>query len=152
GYLRNPLATALRTGKSRLIGMVVPDISNPYHSGIAKAATDVFSEHGYSVLLSGTASSVAEASSQMQAMLEARVEGILYGAAHLDDPALDFDRGLGARLVLYNRQTRENDHPSVVPDERSVIVQAFGHLFTLGHRRIAHLGGPEDLSSTHLRL
>lgn len=152
GYRRNTIARALRTGRTLVVGMVVPDIANLYMAGITRAAGDVLSVEGYSLLLASTDDNLAHAQSQVTAMLGAQAEGLLYGVARDEDPVLTGVLDSGTPVVLINRAGSTAGVSSVLPDDRVGIHQAVAHLLELGHRYIVHVGGPEDVSSTVNRL
>lgn len=148
GYRRNTIARALRTGRTLVIGMVVPDIANLYQAGINRAAEDAFSAHGYSLLLASTDDSLEHAKAQVSAMLSAQTEGLLYGVARRDDPVLDAVIESGTPVVLFNRAAEIAGVSAVLPDDGAGAEQAVRHLLALGHRHVAYVGGPEDVSST----
>ncbi len=148
GYRRNTVARALRTGRTLVIGMIVPDVANLYQAGITRAAGDVLTESGYSLLLASTDDDLEHARSQVAAMLGAQAEGLLYGVARQDDPVLRGVVDAGTPAVLFNRVGRVPGMSAVIPDDRSGTRLAVKHLLDLGHRRIVHVGGPEDVSSS----
>lgn len=148
GYRRNTIARALRTGRTLVVGMLVPDIANLYQAGITRGAGDVLAERGYSLILASTDDRIERAEAQVSAMLGAQAEGLLYGVAREDDPMLDDVVGSGTAVVLFNRSAKRNDVSQVLPDDRRGTRLAVEHLLGLGHRRIVHVGGPEDVSSS----
>lgn len=147
GYRGNTLARALRTGRTLMIGMVVPDISNLYQARITRAAQDVLSAAGYSLLLSSTGGTAEDARRQVHTMINARTEGILYGDARLHDDLLDEIVASGTPVVLVNRTAEDADVSAVVPDNDKGIGLAVQHLYDLGHRVIVDVAGPQDSSS-----
>ncbi len=152
GYRRNSLARTLRTGRSRSVGMVVPDLGNLYHTAIAQAAATRLRERGYSLLVSSTAASDPTGAEQVAAFLDARVAGLVYGAAEANDPVVRAVMSDNTPIVLYNRTAPGVQASWVVPDEAAAVVESVRHLVGLGHRHIAHLGGPRTLPSTSDRL
>lgn len=146
GYRRNTVARALRTSRTQVVGMVVPDVSNLHQAAITRAAGDTLTEHGYSLLLASSGDRLEQARFQVSAMLGAQVDGLLYGVAREEDPVLRRVVEYGTPVVLFNRGA--GSLPSVLPDDRSGIRQAVEHLLSLGHRDLAYVGGPEDVTST----
>ena len=147
GYQGNTVARALRTGRTLMIGMVVPDISNLYQARITRAAQEVLAPLGYSLLLSSTGNDHEAARRQVQAMISVRAEGILYGDATLHDDVLAEIVASGIPVVLVNRVTDIASVSTVSPDNDAGIQLAVRHLHDLGHRVVVHLGGPKAISS-----
>ncbi|HEX2153618.1 MAG TPA: LacI family DNA-binding transcriptional regulator [Acidimicrobiia bacterium] len=152
GYRHNAIARALRTGRTLIVGMVVPDVGNLYQAGITRGAGDVLSADRYSLLLASTDDDLAHAEAQVSAMLSAQADGLLYGVARDPDPVLEGVVRDGIPVVLFNRQSSELSVPAVLPDDGAGSRLAVEHLLALGHRRLIHIGGPADVSSTVNRL
>jgi LacI family transcriptional regulator len=152
GYRRNSVARALRTGRTLLVGMVVPDVANLYQAGITRGAGDVLLTEGYSLILASTDDDLDHAYSHVSAMLSARAEGLLYGVAREGDPVLADAIDAGVPIVLFNRGSSQGPVSAVLPDDHMGTRLAVDHLLSLGHRRIVHVAGPEDVSSTVNRL
>lgn len=147
GYLPNSVGRALRTGRSGFVGMVVPDIGNLYQAGITEAAATALTAHRYSLLLASTSDRLSVAGGQVAALISAQAEGFLYGAARRGDAVLTEIRAAGIPVVLFNRTDGSEDLSAVLPDDALGITAALEHLFELGHRRLAHVAGPADVSS-----
>jgi LacI family transcriptional regulator len=152
GYRRNTIARALRTGRTLVVGMVVPDVANLYQAEITRAAGDVFSGKGYSLILASTDDNPAHAESQVSAMLGVQAEGLMYGVARGDDAVLAGIIEEDIPVVLFNRAASDMEVSAVLPDDHGGTRLAVQHLISLGHTRIVHVGGPEDVSSTVNRL
>jgi LacI family transcriptional regulator len=152
GYRRNTIARALRTGRTLVVGMVVPDVANLYQAGITRGAGDILYVDGYSLILASTDDDPDHAESQVSAMLGVQVEGLMYGVAREDDAVLKgiIDEGIPA--VLFNRATPEPHVSAVLPDDHTGTKLAVEHLLSLGHTGIVYVGGPHDVSSTVNRL
>ena len=152
GYRRNTIARALRTGRTLVVGMVVPDVANLYQAEITRGAGDVFYEKGYSLILASTDDDPAHAQSQVSAMLGVQAEGLMYGVARGNDGVLAGIIEEGIPVVLFNRAAGDLGVSAVLPDDHGGTKLAVEHLISLGHTRIVHVGGPEDVSSTVNRL
>jgi LacI family transcriptional regulator len=152
GYRRNVIARALRTGRTLVVGMVVPDIANLYQAGITRGAGDVLYADGYSLILASTDDDQEHVQSQVSAMLAVQADGLLYGVAREEDPVLASVLAEGIPVVLFNRAVADPGVSSVIPDDYGGTVLAVQHLLSLGHRNIVHVAGPEDVSSTIYRL
>ena len=147
GYRVNGMARALKTRRSLSIGMVIPDITNPFFPPAVRGAEDVLDRAGYSLLLSSTDNDLGKANRQVAAMLESRVGGLLLAMALRDDPLVTELRAGGTPLVLVNRTIDRGGVSAVVPDDYNGAIEAVEHLYSLGHRRLAFVGGPLDTSN-----
>jgi LacI family transcriptional regulator len=152
GYRRNVIARALRTGRTLVVGMVVPDIANLYQAGITRGAGDVLYAHGYSLILASTDDDQDHVRSQVSTMLGVQADGLLYGVAREEDPVLASLMAEGIPVVLFNRAAADLSVGSVIPDDYGGTLLAVEHLLSLGHRNIVHVAGPEGVSSTVYRL
>jgi LacI family transcriptional regulator len=164
GWRPNRAAAALSTGRSRTVGVLLPDITNPVFPPILRGIEDALDAEGYFALLANTArhdGGVAAAQMAVERMQAQRVEGFLVATALRDDAWLDGLRRSGARIVLVNRT---NDGgaaagadpapaqlPAVISDDRLGMRLAVDHLVALGHTRIAHLAGPPGYSTGQAR-
>ena len=142
GYRVNGMARALKTRRSLSVGMVVPDITNPFFPPAVRGAEDVLDRAGYSLLLSSTDNDAGKARRQVAAMLESQVGGLLLAMAMRDDPLVNELRADGTPLVLFNRTIDRGGVSAVVPDDFHACLEAVEHLYSLGHRRLAFVGGP----------
>lgn len=147
GYRPNRAARALSTGRSRTIGVLIPDITNPVFPPMFRGIEDALAEAGYFALLANTSRGEAAANEAVERMLTQRVEGFLVATAVRDDEWLEGLRKTGTPLVLLNRTDGRGRLPAVLSDDMLGMRLAVQHLVALGHRRIAHLGGPAALST-----
>lgn len=147
GYRPNRAAAALSTGRSRTIGVLLPDITNPVFPPILRGIEDTLDAEGYFALLANTARRDGAAQAAVERMQAQRVEGFLIATAVRDDAWLEALRVAGAAIVLVNRTDERGLLPAVVSDDMLGMRLAVDHLVALGHRRIAHLAGPQTLST-----
>ncbi len=151
GYRRDALAASLRTGRTRLIGVVLPDIANPVFGPILRGVESGLAEAGYSALLANAGAGGEDAMRLIEELMERRVDGLILATARQDDPVLSACLEAGTPTVLVNRAEERARASAVVSDDHAGMVLAVEHLASLGHRRIGHLGGPQDLSTGALR-
>jgi LacI family transcriptional regulator, galactose operon repressor len=145
GYRPHPLARGLRTNRTMTIGMVVPDLMNPLFPPIYAGADSVLGDLGYSVLVGTDDDDPDRSRSVITALLERRVDGLILANAHRGF-ALPAWRD-SIPTVLVNRSLETNAFPAIVGDHRAGIGLVVGHLAGLGHAAIAHVAGPQDLST-----
>lgn len=147
GYVPNAHARGLRTARSYLVGMVVPDITNPLFSMMLRGAEPVLTAAGYTVVLSDTNNDARGSRSQVESLLARGADGFVIATAEWDDPLLEELDASGVAAVLANRNTGRGRWPYVGGDERTGIALAVKHLRELGHQRLLHLAGPQHLST-----
>jgi DNA-binding LacI/PurR family transcriptional regulator len=138
GYQPNRAARGLVTGKTGNIGVVVPDVANPFFSAMLKGCTARAREVRHVVFLADAAEDPRVEAEVVGAMAK-QVDGVVLCSPRMDPDHLQ--RLVGTTpLVLINRD--EAGLPAVLMDSADGARQALEHLSALGHRRIAHLAGP----------
>jgi LacI family transcriptional regulator len=151
GYRPNDLARALLQHRTSAIGLVVPDISNPYYPPLVRGVEDVASSHGYRVVLCNTDRDPAKITGYLDTLIKTRVDGIVVaGGGWADVP--DRTAVLGryrTGLVAVGRHL--TSHPSVRIDNVAASRAAAEHLIGLGHRRITFVGGPASSTTVQDR-
>ena len=152
GYRVNPVARSLKTARSGTIGLLVPDLMNPLFPPIVRGVEDVLGTNGYSAWIVNTDNDPAREAAAVEAMRARNVEGFVFATARLEHPLIEQLADTEVPLVLVNRRVARTDIPSVTSDDVSGVAVAMRHLADLGHRRIAHLAGPQDLSTGVARL
>jgi LacI family transcriptional regulator len=141
GYVPNPIARGLRTARSYVVGMVLPDVTNPLFPPMIRGAEQVLSSAGFTLVVTDTEEKQVD-------LLRARgVDGFILATARWHDPLLQRISEQGVPAVLVNRNTAGGRLPYVGGDDRTGIQAAVDHLAALGHRTIAHLAGPQDTST-----
>lgn len=151
GYRPNALARSLRTQRSQVIGMVVPDLTNPFFPPIVRGLEDRLGQLGYTLIVTNTDNDQHRERQAIQSLVERQVDGMVLATSHIAyeaaDPMVD-----ALPTVLVNRRSRDASVPFVVPDDDSAVREVVDHLHELGHRHIAHLAGPQTVSTGRARL
>ena len=146
GYER---PSKLRGQRARLIGLVVPELSNPIFPALAEVIGGALAQRGFTpVLCTRTAGGLSEAD-YVDMLLEQHASGVVFVSGHFAEVAAPHDhyrllRGRGVPVVLINAAIDNLDFPCVATDDASAATQAFTHLSALGHERIGLVLGPED--------
>jgi DNA-binding LacI/PurR family transcriptional regulator len=140
GYRPNRFARALPTGRTQMLALLVPDITNPHNFGLVRGAEAQARAAGYTLVVADTQQS-AELESAHLERLGSAMDGVVLGSSRLPEPELRELRGRWP-VVLFNREV--DGLPSVVADSADGSRQIIDHLAALGHRSIAYLGGPGD--------
>jgi LacI family transcriptional regulator len=144
GYRPNRAASALRTGRTHTIGVLVPDITNPVFPPILQGLEAHAAARGSFVLVANVAAG-ALARPVVERMLAQQVDGVVLAIASRDDPLVDFIVESGLNAVMVNRADDSGRVPSVVSDDRLAMKLVVDHLLRSGCKRIAHLAGPQTL-------
>ena len=146
GYRPNPAARGLITGRTGNIGLVVPDIENPYFGSICKGVQSRVRAAGYAVFIADTDED-AVLETEVVGSLAKQVDGIILCSARGTDAAL-LDQAVP--LVLVDRVV--DGVPSVNCDNIGGVQAAMAHLSALGHRSVAYAGGPATSWSNRVRV
>ena len=147
GYRPNSMARGLKTNKTFSIGMLLPDLTNPLFPPIVRGVEDVLGTADYTLILGNTDNDAEREGQLLASMMNRRVDGLILATAHRNTPAIDELVESGLPLVLVNRTVDDQKVPSVTTDDHAGIGLAVRHLVELGHTRIAHVGGPQHLST-----
>ncbi len=151
GYRPHAIAASLRTQRSSTVGVLIPDLTNPLFATIVRGIEDGLAAAGYTAVLGNSDNEPERARTLMRRMRERRVDGLILATAQREDALIAECRADGIPLVLVNRTVDDRAVSAVVVDDAAGIRLAVDHLVGLGHRAIAHLAGPQDLSTGRLR-
>lgn len=151
GYRRDSLAASLRTRRTRLVGVLVPDIANPVFSPIISGITERLHAEGYGTIVADVGPDAKRQAALVDELIARRVDGLILATVQRDDPVLGRCLELQVPVVLVNRADEADRVPAVVSDDQLGMALAVEHLVRLGHSRICHLAGPAHLSTGHLR-
>jgi len=152
GFVRNDAARQLRAGRSRSIGLVVPDIGNPFFAEVARGAEDRAAEAGMTVLLGNSDESDVRQEAHLELFQEQRVNGVLLTPASDDLSSLRRFTDAGMPVVLVDHEVDEGEIPSVSVDDVEGGRLAVRHLLDGGRRRIAYVSGPRSVRQVAERL
>ncbi len=150
GYRPNVLARGVRTRRSELVGMLISDVTNPFMPAVVRAVEDTLVDAGYTLLSANTDNDPQRELRSLRTLLAHQVDGLLVASSQLDDGWPDEPALRGLPVVLLNRSTHA-PLPTVVPDESGSVRLVVEHLVGLGHRRVAHVAGPSNISTGRSR-
>ena len=151
-YRPNPHARSLSLGRSEAIGLVIPDIANPYFAHLAAAVEQAAAEFGLGLLLCPTLSQPQRELDYLGRLSRRHVDGLLFVTNNGDDPTLAKGLRESTRVVLVDDDIDGATAPTVMADSHKGGLLATAHLIEMGHRRLAYVGGPPGLSSSRRRL
>ena len=147
GYTPNPVARSLRTRRSHTVGVLIPDLNNPLFPPIVRGLEDRLAANGYVALIGNTDSDDQRERMVFDQMRARHVDGLVLATARLRHPLLAEASRADLPVVLINRLAQDYSFPSVSVDNERGVRMAVGHLAALGHRRIAHIAGPQETST-----
>lgn len=147
GYVPNTLARGLRTSRSYVAALVVPDITNALFPPIVRGAEQVLTEAGFTLVLTDTNNAAEMERSQIASLRAHGVDGFIVATASWEDPLLDELASEGFPTVLVNRRCATSRLPFVGGDDQQGVRMCVEHLAGLGHRDIVHLAGPASTST-----
>lgn len=152
-YQPNHLASALRTGQSRLLGVVVPYIEGKFFPAVIQGIEKAARKAGFSVIVCQSHEEVQLERHNIETLLHAQVAGVLVSVARNTRQLHHFEKvqQRGIPLVFFDRVPDIGAINSVVLNDYEGAFQATSHLIAQGSRHIAHLAGPQHLSIYYQR-
>ena len=152
-YVPNRIARGLISQKTATIGLIVPDVVNPFFSPVVRGAETTARKAGYRVLLCNSEGDLRLERAYIEDLVSHRVEGLLLA------PASDHSRHSvfpllrrGFPLVLLDRALPDTDCDLIVSDSAAGARRLVEHLIAVGHREIAHVTDADDTSTGRERL
>jgi LacI family transcriptional regulator len=152
GYVPNRLASGLRSKRTNTLALVLTDITNPYFTTIARGVEDMASEAGYTVIFCNTDESISKEHMYVHLLLEKRVDGILLVPAQSTPDSVALIQKHGIPVIVLDRRVPNLKTDIVRCDSEEGAYQLMRLLLSLGHRHIAILNGPLDVSTAKDRL
>ena len=146
-YIPNSQAKALSSGRTGAVGVLVPDITNPFYFDLIRGTQLQLKAAGYTQLLVDTEESDDVEASTLE-QLRKSADGIIVAASRLTDEAL---LAAAAKMPLVTINRDVPGVPAVIIDTPSATSQALDHLVSLGHTRIAYMAGPLTSQSSTRR-
>lgn len=153
-YKRNKVASSLRSGKTNLIGVIIPSAEINFFGSVVHGIESVANLHGYNVLLYQSNESRESEEKGLESFLSARVDGILISIAKdtMDYSHLQQVKSRGVPIIFFDRSNDDLGIDSVVIDDYKGAFIATQHLISQGYKRIAHVAGPQHLKNFYDRL
>ena len=144
-YHPNQIARSLKLQRTHTIGMVVPDVANPFFTSVIRGVEIEGLQRGYSTILCDTNQDLQEERRQLSILFSRRVDGILISSSNYDAAQ---DRLTRRRfpIVFFDRVPRGYTGDAVVTDNLAAAYRAVRYLTQLGHRRVAIIAGSFDFS------
>ncbi len=151
GYRPNRLARALVRQRTGMIGMIIPDVTNPFFAELLRGAEDALVEFGYEVIFGNSDNQPAKEQAYLNAFRERRVDAVILTPVANAESAMLQALAREVPLILVDRLLPDWEGDYVVCDNRAGMWLAVEHLVKLGHQRIALVNGNPLLSTGHER-
>jgi LacI family transcriptional regulator len=145
GYVPNAIAGSLRTRRSKTIGLIIPDVTNPFFSELSLHVERSAAAAGYNVILGNSDNSVDQETHYLRAFAVRRVDGIIFV------PANEISRSAEIAIPVVGVDREVGGHPFVASDNRAGAKSAVEYLHSLGHHLIACVAGPRNLPNAQER-
>ena len=151
-YRPSPIARALVSGQSKLLALLVSDLTNPFYPQLAATIEREAEKSGYTVVICSTGDRPADTRRRLARLLDQGIDGIVHAAVGLDEKAVLTALGDLRRLVFVNRAPSHPEASAVVSDNAAGAAELTRHLLSGGHRRIGFIGGPDYARNAQDRL
>ena len=145
GFVPNGFARHLRSGNSRTLGLIVPDVANPFFTEVARGVEDAASKRDYAVFLCNSDESATKEDRYINILIEQQVRGVLITPTDVKSDRLDAMRERGIAVTLVDREIKGRKQCSVSVDDIHGGQLGIEYLTGLGHTNIAWVCGPDSI-------
>lgn len=154
GYSPSRVARRLRVerGRASLVGLIIPDLQNPFFAELARGVEDAAQRHGFTVLIGNSDEQQEKERRYLEVMQAESVDGVILPPISERDPAATELVRSGKPVVLVDRRLAKVQADTVVADNVGGAYRATEHLLGLGHRRIGFIEGRPEVSTSRERL
>ena len=150
-YYPNGQARSLVSGRTRLLGLIVSDITNPFFPEVIKGFEDVAAEQGFDILIGSTDYDTKKMARCVRRIVERRVDGVAIMTSEMDDHLVEQLARRNVPMVFLDVGVARPGVGNIMVNYESGINEAVDHLVALGHRRIGFVSGPPHLKSAQIR-
>lgn len=152
-YIPNNIARSLTTKKSETIGIVVPDITNPFFSEMARAIEDSANTLGYNVIFCNSDNETEKEQKYIELLISRLADGVIFIAGGNSRESIEMLKHNGIPFVLVDRYIDGyRDCYGVYCDSKDGIKSGFEHLYSIGKRNIVFVTGPKELEISIQRM
>ena len=154
GYQPSQLARGLRRDRTNMVGMIIPDVTNPFFTAVVRGAEDVAFAHGHRLILCNTDNDHDKELVHLNALRTYLPAGLLVIPSNFSDltTQAEFYRKAGAAVVCIDRLPRHWEGDAVTASNEEGVYSATKFLIRLRHRRLAMITGPLHLTNAQDRL
>jgi len=152
GYAYEVVTKSWALRKTRVVGLLIADNSNPFFSKVVKGVEATLQQHGYALILCNTNEDYAREKSAIEVLVNQGVDGIILTPVQSRDEDIAYLLSKKTPFVLLGRHFSSYNVPSVISSDRDGAYRAVDHLLRLGHTRILFLNAYHHISSAEERL
>ena len=152
GYVADPLAQSLARGRSRLIGLITPNVGNPFFGDIRRELENFAIEHNHFVLVSDSSGKSTRERDVLEHLIGLKVAGVVIAPNGQGKDYAEFIQSFKIPIVCFDQRVEGITRDFIGSDNRLATAILTEHLLQLGHRRIAFIAGPESLYTARGRL
>ncbi|WGS64681.1 LacI family DNA-binding transcriptional regulator [Marinitoga aeolica] len=150
-YNPSTIAQSLRKGKTKTIGFVIPDITNPFFPNIVKGVEDCLKKEGYTLLLSNSDQDFKMETEIINTFISKHIDGIIFTGTGLYNPALEKLIKRGIKIVFLDRILEGVNASYVISDNQIGIYTLLEYLYERGNRSFYFVNGNENTFSAKIR-
>lgn len=152
-YKPNMLAVSLLNKETKIIGVMVPEITSYFFATIINGIQDLLDEAGYKLIICQSNESYEEEQKLIDTLSLSQVDGLLVSPASKTSDFSHFEnfRAAGMPVVIFDRDCPDFEADKVLVDDYDGALQAVSYLLASGCRRIAHIAGPQNLTTCQHR-
>lgn len=152
GYVPNAMARAMKTNRSHIIGLLIPDIRNPFFTEIARGAEDLAYELGYSLFLCNTDDDFEKETKYLHSLQQLRIDGIVIAGSFKRDPEAETTLSFDIPVIAIDREVYyKNVSTFITTTNYASAKELVEKLYDNGYRSFFYLGGPEANSVSQER-
>lgn len=144
-YKPNAIALSLKSKRSNIVGVVIPEVVHYFFSSVISGIEEVAGKNGYSVMIAQSNEHYEKEVEAVAALADSRIDGLLISISKetTDFSHLKMIKDEGLELVFFDRAPDEEISDSIVIDDFKGALKAVNHLIDTGRKKILHLSGPQ---------
>lgn len=144
GYRPNAIARSLKSRNTRTLGLVIPNVTNPFFTQMARVVEDAARERGYSLIFGNTDEDPEKEAEYLEVLLEKQVDGLIVSPARSASPQLEALVRDGVSVVFLDRYLQGIEAPVVRSDGRRAVDELVEYMVGLGHEKLAIISGSSE--------
>lgn len=143
-YQPDNIARSMVLDKTFSIGLVIPNITNPFFPEVARGIEDAAQDKSYSVIFSNTDSKIKKEKEAVDLLLQKRVDGLILSISMVNNDIIFELEDKDFPVIQLDRNVPDSIYPSVMIDNKSSAYKATNYLLKSGYKKIAHISGPQN--------
>lgn len=153
-YKPDNIARSMITKKTDTIGLVIPELTNPFYAETSQIIVDTARQYGFSTMIYTTdnQSGLQQGEEYINILLQKQIDGIIFGSVRTEENCLSKLDSKDLPYITYHRRLMSEDSNFVVTDDKQGIYDAVEYLVNLGHSSIGYISGPHQFSTSISRL